>query len=250
MKRRISVAFLFVAMSGASPSRYARADVDISGSWFAYAGFDTCRLEFTRNGTALTASGSCGLAGSISGSGLFDTTTGYFCINGTTEGDLCTTVAANATVAADGTSFTGTVICSGGLGVMPLTGSNCTAGLLCATDDALREGIAQSVAEYQRIGLIGLLHAGAADFRFVAPSSGSLAVTLYKFTRGFYGPVLAHGEVQIETAGEVVMQLELTRRGRRLLRQRRRLGLSVDAAFTGPDGALSDEGVATIVRQP
>ena len=251
MERRILAGeFLFLGMIWLSLSTPARADVDLSGRWFTQAGpdpcqaiilvcADRCQLEFSLSDTDLTLTGSCALAGAIGGSGTFDAASGHFSISGSAE-QFCQTFKIDATVAPDGATFAGTVDCED-LGTLRLTGSHCGKGLLCATDDALREAIEQALAGYQSLGLRGLLRPGAVGFVFAAPSSGRLEVSL---------DPLARGRAEIEAPGQVVLQLCLTRRGRRLLRRRKQLSLALEATFTGPAGTVTEAGRVTVVRQP
>src|SRR5207302_5875851 len=126
-------------------------------------------------------------------------------------------------------------------GTVELKGSHCGNGLLCATDDALRESIELTLADYQQLGLRGLLRPEAVAFGLASPSSGALNVKLEKAPIGFgFFDLLAIGGAEIERPGQVVVQLRVTRRGRRLLRRRKRLVLALEATFAGPAGTVTE----------
>jgi hypothetical protein len=250
MERRILAgAFLFAGMIWLSPARPARADVDVSGCWVVRAFIDQCFLQFSLSGAEVTATGSCSLSGAVVASDTFDAASGQLSISGSAE-KVCETFKVDATVAPEGTSFVGTVDCEGPTPTLELTGSLNGDGLLCATHDALREAIEQALADYRLLGLHGLLLPGAISFGFAAPSSGTLEVRLEKVPRAqfLFVPVLvARGRAEIESPGQVVVQLRLTRRGRQLLRRRKRLMLALQATFMGPSGTVAEPGSVTVV---
>src|SRR5207253_7492085 len=114
------------------------------------------------------------------------------------------TFTVEATLAPDGTGFAGTVDCED-FGTVELKGSHCGNGLLCATDDALRESIELTLADYQQLGLRGLLRPEAVAFGLASPSSGALNVKLEKAPIGFgFFDLLAIGGAEIERPGQVV----------------------------------------------
>jgi len=240
---------LFLGLIWPSPARPARADMELDGRWLVRAGFDECQLELRLTGAELAASGSCSVAGAIEGAGTFDAASGHFKISGSAEA-FCHTFTADATVAPDGMSFAGTVDCED-FGNVQLRGSHCPKGLLCATDDALREAIERALADYQRLGLRGLLGPGAVVFGLEAPSSGVLDVELYRAPGGGFRSfeLLAVGHAEVERPGHVVVQLRFTRRGRRLLRRRKQLVVALKATFAGPAGTVTQSrGSVAVVR--
>ena len=65
---------------------------------------------------------------------------------------------------------------------------------------------------------------------------------------GFFD-LLAIGGAEIERPGQVVVQLRVTRRGRRLLRRRKRLVLALEATFASPAGTVTEFRSVTVVRK-
>ena len=240
---------LLVGLSAAAP---ARANVDPSGRWFVEADSEGCQIEFDSSGAQLTVSGSCFRAGAIEGSGTFDAASGHFSISGSAEG-LCQPFMVDATIGSDGTGFSGTFVC---VNVLPIggnvTGIRCGDGLpACAIDDALGAAIEGALRDYERLGLRGLARSGAVRFDFAAPSSGTLGVLLETVPSGFGRSVsVADGSTTVETPAQIVMELSLSRRGRRLLRRRKRLELRLAATFTAQGRRVTEIASTSVFREP
>ena len=246
--RSTSVAMLlFFGLTAAAP---ARANVDASGRWFVEADSVRCQIELSSSGTQLVASGACFHAGAVDGAGTFDAASGHFSVSGSAEG-VCDSFMVDATVAPDGTTFAGTFLCLA-LQLFPVrgnvTGSRCGDGLpACAIDDALHQAIEEALRDYERLGLRDIARAGAVRFDFAAPSSGVLEVRVANFG----APVsIADGTTTVETPAQVVTELRLTRRGRRLVRRRRRLALRLTVSFTAQGRTLTEVAFGTVSREP
>ncbi len=120
----IGAVTLWALLAAVSP---AAATIDLNGNFrvdvtapLLPSGL-TCSLDFVQVGTALSATGSCPLAGAVSlPTGTIDTTTGVFSLSGSSV-MLCPTLSIAGTAAADSQTFGGTMSCTGG--PIPITGT-------------------------------------------------------------------------------------------------------------------------------
>jgi cysteine-rich repeat protein len=134
LRELVAAAFFVIAVPAT-----ARAGVDLTGRWGVRAlGFGSpvgCLVEVTQRDSNLQVVGSCTVAGALQLSGNIDPATGTFAVSGHSE--VCTTLTAAGSAAADGQSFSGTVSCM--VGPLALQGtfraSHCGNGILDPGED-------------------------------------------------------------------------------------------------------------------
>ena len=136
-RTRGAASVLFVVLLLVAAATSTRANVDASGPWFVVTDPPalTCHLNFAQNGTDLSVTGSCDpFSSRLDLSGTIDSASGVFRVTGSSNfPTVCGSFTFEATVAPDGSSFSGTYTCANSTGgSLPISGSRCGNGVLDA----------------------------------------------------------------------------------------------------------------------